>query len=72
MEYIQHGDLAQYIGQYGAKAKTEVKQITSQVLEGLVVLHEKEFCHRDLKPQVQHQPKTQQYILCLRITLTVL
>lgn len=56
MEYIEHGDLGQYIKEDWAKAKTEVKEITSQILEGLVILHEREICHRDLKPQVRHQP----------------
>lgn len=56
MEYIEHGDLGQYIKEDWTKAKTEVKEITSQILEGLVILHEREICHRDLKPQVRHQP----------------
>lgn len=55
MEYIQHGDLGQYIADHGASAKAhrEVGEITSQILEGLVVLHERDICHRDLKPQVR-------------------
>lgn len=56
MEYIAHGDLGQYITEYGEKAKSEVKEITTQILGGLVVLHEKEICHRDLKPQVNLIP----------------
>lgn len=51
MEYIQHGDLGKYIAEY--KTKVDAKQITSQILEGLVVLHERAICHRDLKPQVR-------------------
>lgn len=56
MEYIEHGDLGQYMKD-GVKAKTEAKEITSQILEGLAVLHEREICHRDLKPQVRAQFK---------------
>lgn len=52
MEYIEHGDLGKYIADYPVKARSETKEIASQILEGLVVLHEREICHRDLKPQV--------------------
>lgn len=52
MEYIAHGDLGQYITDYSVKARSEAREITSQILEGLVVLHQREICHRDLKPQV--------------------
>lgn len=52
MEYIAHGDLSQYINDYSVKARSEAQEITSQILEGLVVLHQREICHRDLKPQV--------------------
>lgn len=50
MEYIEHGHLGKYIAEY--QMKVETKEITSQILEGLAVLHEREICHRDLKPQV--------------------
>lgn len=52
MEYIAHGDLDQYLKEHGSKAATEAQEITFQILEGLVVLHEREICHRDLKPKV--------------------
>lgn len=52
MEYIEHGDLGEYIRDHGATAEEEAKQIATQILKGLVVLHEREICHRDLKPQV--------------------
>lgn len=55
MEYVQYGDLARYIMEYQAESKTQVKRITSQILKGLVVLHERDVCHRNLKPQVSHQ-----------------
>lgn len=54
MEYIEHGDLAHYIKEYGTLAKLYSKSIASQILEGLVVLHERAICHRDLKPQVRY------------------
>lgn len=52
MEYIEHGDLAQFITNCGKQAKASARDIASQILEGLVVLHEREICHRDLKQQV--------------------
>lgn len=48
-----HGDLGQYMKEYGPKGKTEAEEITRQILKGLVILHEREICHRDLKPQVR-------------------
>lgn len=50
MEFIEHGHLGTYIAEY--KTKVNAKDITLQILEGLVVLHERQICHRDLKPQV--------------------
>lgn len=55
MEYIEYGHLGAYIAEY--KTKVDTKEITSQILEGLVVLHEREICHRDLKPQVRLFPR---------------
>lgn len=52
MEYIEHGDLGNYIKADREKATLEAADITSQILAGLVVLHERDICHRDLKPQV--------------------
>lgn len=53
MEYIDRGDLSGYIKHQGSKASSQAKQIASQLLEGLVVLHARGICHRDLKPQVR-------------------
>lgn len=50
MEYIRHGDLSHYIKTPGARPNA--REITRQLLEGLVILHERKICHRDLKPQV--------------------
>lgn len=54
MEYIANGDLGRYIKENRAKAKADGRAITEQILRGLVVLHEREICHRDLKPQVMY------------------
>lgn len=54
MEYIANGDLGQYIKENRANAKADARAITEQILRGLVVLHEREICHRDLKPPVTY------------------
>lgn len=52
MEYFEHGDLGQHIKIFGRQEEETSREITRQLLEGLVVLHQKQICHRDLKPQV--------------------
>lgn len=58
MEYIEHGDLGKYIKDHPVQAKGEVDVIASQILEGLVVLHERGICHRDIKPQVTYSGRS--------------
>ena len=48
MEYFEQGDLARHLE--SPLAEDEVKVITKQLLEGLVVLHNQNWAHRDLKP----------------------
>jgi calcium/calmodulin-dependent protein kinase I len=50
MEYFPHGTLSRYIK--AGFSENEVKQITGQLLVGLVSMHEQEYAHRDLKPDV--------------------
>jgi serine/threonine protein kinase len=50
MEYFPYGDLGKYIAT--GITEDEAKGITIQLLEGLKVMHENKFTHRDLKPQV--------------------
>ena len=51
MEYISHGHLRQYLKV--ERTESEAKTITRQLLEGLLVIHQKGFAHRDLKPEVR-------------------
>ncbi|VUC36619.1 unnamed protein product [Clonostachys rosea] len=48
MEYMENGDLQEYLSVPFPEA--EVKEIASQLLEGLSFMHENGFAHRDLKP----------------------
>ena len=55
MEYISHGDLRQYLKV--ERPESEAKAVTKQLLEGLFVIHQKGFAHRDLKPEVRPLPR---------------
>lgn len=68
MEYIPLGDLESNLQELeksrhteydtegktkGVLSKEEVKDITTQILEGVKIMHTEGFAHRDLKPQVR-------------------
>jgi len=50
MEYFPYGDLDQYIT--NGITENDAIQITTELLEGLKIMHAEGFAHRDLKPQV--------------------
>jgi serine/threonine protein kinase len=50
MEYFGHGDLAQHVSVISTE--DEVRNITTDLLDGLRIMHAEGFAHRDLKPQV--------------------
>lgn len=52
MEYAPHGDLAAYI-KTTPDGQRDAQGIARQLLLGLSVLHNRNICHRDLKPQVR-------------------
>jgi serine/threonine protein kinase len=51
MEYLPYGDLNSFIEK--GIPENEIKLITIQLLEGLAIMHENSFTHRDLKPGVR-------------------
>jgi serine/threonine protein kinase len=52
MEYLEMGDLSTYLGRRPALPEAEVQEITYQILDGLNMMHDNNFAHRDLKPSV--------------------
>lgn len=58
MEYFPTGDLQTYLCDHPALPEDDSRQITSQVLRGLVIMHGEGFAHRDIKPQVSALRKT--------------
>jgi serine/threonine protein kinase len=50
MEYFPLGDLQPYL--LSPLPEKDVQQITYQILEGLLFMHDNGFVHRDLKPNV--------------------
>ena len=56
MEYISHGNLRNYLEV--ERSENEAKTITRQLLEGLLVIHQEGFAHRDLKPEVSPSPSS--------------
>jgi serine/threonine protein kinase len=60
MEYMRSGDLEASLLDLESTTENrpaileeDVKEITSQILEGLKIMHAEGFAHRDLKPKVQ-------------------
>jgi len=60
MEYIRGGDLEANLldlesltENRPAIPEEDIREITSQILEGLKIMHAEGFAHRDLKPKVQ-------------------
>ncbi|KAJ5951483.1 Tetratricopeptide-like helical [Penicillium vulpinum] len=50
MEYLEFGDLFAYLHQKPPVPEEEAKEIAYQILDGLNMMHENGFAHRDLKP----------------------
>ena len=53
MEYLPLGTLDKFMPD--EIKERDAKVISSQLLEGLTIMHEEVFTHRDLKPQVRWQ-----------------
>lgn len=58
MEYFPLGDLRNYLESskncpHSRLSEDEVREITTQLLDALSMMHEQRFSHRDLKPAVR-------------------
>ena len=60
MEYLPEGDLHSYMRDRSALAEEDSRQIISQVLQGLAIMHKVGIAHRDVKPQVGTHGKFKQ------------
>ena len=52
MEYLELGDLRIYLDGKPSLPEHEAREITYQILDGLFLMHDNGFAHRDLKPNV--------------------
>lgn len=52
MEYLHLGDLGTLLSTSEPLPEGDAQHITFQILEGLFLMHQNGFSHRDLKPQV--------------------
>jgi serine/threonine protein kinase len=53
MEYFDLGDLHHCLSEMGSLPELAAQIITSQILEGIFFMHDNDFVHSDLKPQVR-------------------
>lgn len=56
MEYQRLGDLNHHVRNSGVFEESIARGIAEQILQGVFVLHELGFMHRDIKPEVHPQP----------------
>uniref|UniRef100_A0A8H7TWK9 Protein kinase domain-containing protein n=1 Tax=Bionectria ochroleuca TaxID=29856 RepID=A0A8H7TWK9_BIOOC len=60
MEYFPEGDLQSYLRDRARLNEGETREVISQVLQGLAIMHKSGLAHRDIKPQnilIQQCPK---------------
>ncbi|CAH0045859.1 unnamed protein product [Clonostachys solani] len=60
MEYFPEGDLQSYLRNGARLNEGETREVISQVLQGLAIMHKSGLAHRDIKPQnilIQQCPK---------------
>lgn len=58
MEHLPIRDMGSFLRKNGRLPEHEVRQIISQVLEGVNFLHEQHYAHRDIKPGVPSPSQT--------------
>lgn len=69
MEYCEHGDLKRYLESAKTLPEDEARDVASQVLCALAMMHQEGFAHRDVKPAVSTEENECAYSLCaIRLT----
>jgi serine/threonine protein kinase len=56
MEYLELGDLQNYMDDNDRLVEASVGHVIAQIVEGLSFMHVNGFAHRDMKPNVSLQP----------------
>jgi len=51
MEFIEHGDLADYMKKYGPLKEAMMQDVTRQLILALEYVHKLGISHRDIKPE---------------------
>ena len=51
LEYLEGGELFDYVSCYGALPEEEAVRLFRQIIAGLSYCHRFNICHRDLKPE---------------------
>ena len=52
MEYFPAGDLFNYVQDYQSLSENDGREIASQIVSGLFLMHSEGYSHRDIKPHV--------------------
>jgi serine/threonine protein kinase len=52
MEYLPAGDLFHYVCEYERLVEDDCREIVSQIVSGLALMHAEGFAHRDVNPKV--------------------
>lgn len=59
MEYLPAGDLFHYVCEYERLVEDDCREIVSQLVSGLALMHAEGFAHRDVNPKVYTLPGPQ-------------
>ncbi|KAJ5979385.1 Tetratricopeptide-like helical [Penicillium viridicatum] len=65
MEYLEAGDLLAYLHTRPALPEVQAQEITYQILDGLTMMHDNNFVHRDVKPNnilIQSHPPDEWWV----------
>jgi len=70
MEYMEGGELFEYVVQRGSLKESETAEIMTKITSALYYMHSKNIIHRDLKPEnllLKRKPRTPQHVCDVKI-----